>query len=196
MDMKGNQDEFIRSSLRRKQRGQPREAKEADMNARLSIVLVTASAVCALLLIGAVPAAADWGDEILNAVSFYKTTYPNSNWDPYMNQATKIRDAIDRKDHKAVKTAMNQFLKMLTNRAHEINDVAADDLLNFTLSTSLVMRPIDEGGVSATVAGLEFGQKLMSVPQNEITTPFEGGPPCPKGGCDYWLDDVFDAGAQ
>lgn len=166
------------------------------MNARLSITLVTACAVCALLLVNAAPAAADWGDEILNAVSFYKTTYPNSNWDPYVNQATKIRDAIDRKDQKTVKVEMNQFLKMLTNRAHELNDVAADDLLNFTLSTSLVMRPIEEGNVSAVVAGQEFGEKLMSVPQNEIQTPFPGGPPCTKGGCDYWLDDVFDAGAQ
>lgn len=166
------------------------------MNARLTILVVTACAVSLLLTIGAVSAAADWGDELLNAVTFYKTTYPNANWDPYMQQATKIRDAIDRKDEKTVKAEMNQFIKMLTHRAHNINDVAADDLLNFTLSTSLVMRPIDEGTVSAAVAGQEFGEKLMSVPQNQTQTPYQGGAPCPKGGCDYWLDDIFDAGAQ
>jgi hypothetical protein len=153
--------------------------------------------ICLLLIGSAVPAAADWGDELLNAITFYKGAYPNSNWDPYVDQATKVRDAIDRKDEKAVKAEMNRFLKMLSNRAHEINDVAAEDLLNFALSTSLTMRPIEEGSVSTAIASSEeFGGKLMSVPENAIQTPYQGGPPCPKGGCDYWLDDVFDAGAQ
>lgn len=167
------------------------------MKAKLSIALVAAFALCTLLVVGAAPAKADWGDEILNAVMFYKTTYPNSNWDPYVKQATRVRDAIDHRDDKLVKAEMNQFLKMLTNRAHGINDVAADDLYNFTLSAALTMKPYDADSISPTVASSgEFGSKVMSVPQNSIQTPYQGGPPCKPGGCDYWLDDVFDAGAQ
>ncbi|MGH7232129.1 MAG: hypothetical protein ACREJU_12335 [Nitrospiraceae bacterium] len=167
------------------------------MKARLSILLITVFAVGSLLMVNAVPAAADWGDEILNAVSFYQTTYPNSNWDPYVKQATKVRDAIDRKDEKIVKAEMNQFLKMLTHRAHGINGVASDDLYNFSLSAALTMKPYDAENTSPAVAsGAEFGSKPMSVPQNEIQTPYQDGPPCKPGGCDYWLDDVFDAGAQ
>jgi hypothetical protein len=166
------------------------------MKAWLSIAVVTVCAACSLVLGSAAPAAADWGDELLNAVTFYQTTYPNSNWDPYIQQAAKVRDAIDRKDERVAKAEMNHFLKMLANRAHEINDVAADDLYNFALSNSLTIRPFEEATVSAAVAGQEFGQKQMRVPQNEIQTPYQGGPPCKPGGCDYWLDDVFDAGAQ
>jgi hypothetical protein len=49
------------------------------------------------------------------------------------------------------------------------------------------------------VTTIELGtenERPMSVPQHTIQTPYQGGPPCKPGGCDYWADDVFDAGAQ
>lgn len=87
---------------------------------------------------------------------------------------------------------MDRFLKMLANRAYGIHDVAADEIYNFALT----VRPTE---ATPAAAAIELGinsERLMSVPDHTINTPYEGGPKCPAGGCDYWLDNVFDPGAS
>ena len=163
---------------------------------RLSLVLVAACAIC-LWTVGVALGASTWVDEITSSLTFYKASYPTANWDPYQQKLAIVREALVRGDGKIVKAEMNQFLKMLRNRDHGINDVAADELYNFSLSVALTVRSIEEN----TAAEIEDtvkqygGERLMSVPQNVIVTPDEGRPPCKLGGCDYWLDEVFDPGS-
>ena len=161
------------------------------MNRKMAIALTVALAVC-LWTGGPVLAAGTWADEIVTATTFYKTSYPAGNWDPYFEKLTKVREGIGRGDEQIVKVEMDQFMKMLAGRAHGINDVAADELYNFALGA----RP-DQQAASAASLDLEIGtERPMSVPDHTIQTPYEGGPPCRSAaGCDYWLDDVYDPGA-
>ena len=161
------------------------------MNRNMAIALTVALALC-LWTGGSVLAAGSWADEIVSAATFYKTTYPAGNWDPYFEKLTKVQEGIGRGDEQIVKVEMDQFLKMLLGRAHGINDVAADELYNFALA----VRP-SEPSTSAMSFDLEIGtERPMSVPDHTINTPYEGGRPCKLEGCDYWLDDVFDPGAS
>jgi hypothetical protein len=88
---------------------------------------------------------------------------------------------------------MHAFLGMLRAKAFDINDVAAEELYKLTLR----MLP---GPERRTIEG-EANQlekdsdRPVSVPDSELHTPFDDGPLCQKGDCDYWLDDVFDVGA-
>lgn len=112
---------------------------------RKSLSLVVISA-CAVLLCSAslALAQANWVDEIANSVSFYKTNYPTSNWQPYQEKLTLVKDALARGDQRTVRTEMGKWFKMLRNREHGINDIAADELLNF----SLMVTPVQEYGIA------------------------------------------------
>lgn len=161
------------------------------MNRRMAIALTVALAVC-LWTGGSALAAGTWADEIVTATTFYKASYPAGNWDPYFQKLNKVQDGIGRGDEQIVKVEMDQFMKMLVGRAYGINDVAADELYNFALN----VRPT-ELSTSAGSYNLEIGtEKPMSVPDHTINTPYEGGRPCKLEGCDYWQDNVYDAGAS
>jgi hypothetical protein len=54
-----------------------------------------------------------WIDDIANSVSFYKTNYPNSNWESYSHELRVLRHAIERGDKQAVKIEMNRWFEML-----------------------------------------------------------------------------------
>lgn len=165
--------------------------REAVMNRTMAIVLTVALALC-LWTGGSGLAAGAWADEVVTAATFYKTSYPTGNWDPYFEKLTKVQEGIGRGDEQIVKVEMDHFLKMLLGRAYGIHDVAADELYNFALG----VRPL-EPPISAVSFDLEIGtERPMSVPDHTINTPYEGGRPCKLEGCDYWLDNVFDPGAS
>jgi hypothetical protein len=96
------------------------------------------------LVSGMALAQTNWVDEIGNSVGFYKTNYPSTNWEPYEQKLAAVRDAVSRGDQRAVKVEMNKLFRMLQNRAHGINDVAADELYNF----SVMVTPIQEYGIA------------------------------------------------
>lgn len=85
-----------------------------------------------------------WIDDIANSVSFYKTNYPNPNWESYSHELRVLRHAIEREDKQAVKIEMNKWLQMLRHRDHGIHEVAADELFNF----SLMVAPVQEYGIA------------------------------------------------
>jgi hypothetical protein len=145
-----------------------------------------------LLLVGSALAAETWVDEVWNMVVFEKAAYPGSNFDPYFEKLTAIRNGLAGGDQLIVKKETDRFLKMLADRVSGIHDVAADELYNF----ALVVRPTDD---TASAAAIELGidsERPMSVPDHTINTPYPGGRACKLEGCDYWLDDVFDPGAS
>ena len=110
-------------------------------------MLVTIVAVaCALTLFagGVALAQTNWVDELTNSVSFYKTNYPTSNWDPYLSELTLVKEALIRGDQRVVRTEMGKWFKMLRNRDHGIHDVAADELFNF----AMMVTPIQEFNIS------------------------------------------------
>jgi hypothetical protein len=151
------------------------------------------SLACALALAYAVPAfaAGSWVDEVWTMVTFEKKTYPTSNFDPYFAQLKAMRDGTVRQDQQIVRVETDRLLKMLSTRAHGINDVAADEIYNFVLT----VKPSDSDTSTAEIElGIE-NQKPMSVPDHMLQRPYEEGPPCAIQGCDYWLDDVYDPGA-
>ena len=157
------------------------------MNRTMAIALTVALALC-LWTGGSSLAAGTWADEIVTAATFYKSSYPTGNWDPYFEKLTRVQEGIGRGDEQIVKVEMDRFLKMLLGRSHGIDDVAANELYNFALGA----RPT-EPSASARPLDLELGtERPMSVPDHTINTPYEGGRGCKLEGCDYWLDDVFD----
>lgn len=84
-----------------------------------------------------------WVDELTNSVSFYKTTYPNSDWAPYQDKLTLVRAAVDRGDQRTVRMEMGKWFKMLRNRDYGIHDVAAEELFNF----AVLITPVQEYGI-------------------------------------------------
>lgn len=159
------------------------------MSRILAIALTVVLAVC-LWIGGSALAAGTWADEIVTAATFYKTSYPTSNWNPYFAVLTKVKEGISRGDEQIVKAKMDQFLKMLLRRAYGINDVAADELYNFALS----VRPT-EPPISAASNDLGIVNEIpMRVPDHTIKVPYEGGRLCPLEGCEYWRDNLFDPG--
>ena len=122
----------------------------------LTGLALVASLIGLLSVDGIAWAKTTWIDDIANSVSFYKTNYPNTHWDSYTHELRALRHAVERGDQQAVKTRMNKWLQMLRHRDHGINEVAADELFNF----SLMVAPVEEYGISIPVeergAG-EFG---------------------------------------
>src|SRR5437773_6095133 len=115
---------------------------------RTILSLVVFVVILLWLTVGAAPAqstsSTSWVDEISNSVAFYKVNYPTSNWEPYQQRLGTVHNALDRGDQRAVKTEMTKFFRMLQNREHGINDVAADELYNF----AVMVTPLQEYGIS------------------------------------------------
>lgn len=110
----------------------------------LTIVVVTACALCFLTTGLALAQNNNWVDEITNSLTFYKTTYPTTNFDPYVEKLNQVKNALAQGDQRTVRVEMTKWFKMLRNRDHGINDVAADELLNF----ATMVTPIQEYGIS------------------------------------------------
>ena len=66
-------------------------------------------------------AQATWVDEIANSLSFYKLSYPSSNWEPYSLKLETIKDAVNGGDQRRVKTEMGTWFKMLRAREYGIS---------------------------------------------------------------------------
>ncbi len=113
------------------------------MKAMIGAVLVAAVVGCFVAL-GPAMAETGWIDDLANSVSFYKTNYPASNWEPYSQKLGMVRDAVNRGDQRTVKVEMTKWFKMLRVRDHGISDIAADELFNY----SLMVTPIQEYGIS------------------------------------------------
>lgn len=157
---------------------------------------LAAAAGCALVLACSGVAFADttWVDEVWNMVMFEKATYPESDFDPYLQKLDRIRTGLDREDQHIVKMETDRFLKMLLDRRHGINDVAADEIYNFVVS----VKPAESGDSTALTPPIELSpdtERPINVPDHAINTPYQGGKACGSEGCDYWLDDVYDPGA-
>ena len=110
----------------------------------LLVTIVAVSCALALFAGGVALAQTNWVDELTNSVSFYKTNYPTSNWDPYLSELTLVKEALIRGDQRMVRTEMGKWFKMLRNRDHGIHDVAADELFNF----AMMVTPIQEFNIS------------------------------------------------
>jgi len=106
------------------------------------------AALCGLAVLS-MAAQTTWVDEINNSLSFTAANYPGSNWEPYKQKIGIVHDAVDRGDNQAVKKEMGKWFKMLRQRDHGINEVAADELYNF----SLMVTPIQEYGISVPAGG-------------------------------------------
>jgi len=107
--------------------------KEANMNALLMRLLVVMLVTCAMgFLTSGVALASEctWCDQMANSLTFYKATYPTSNFDPYLQKVGILREAVGRGDQNAVRAEIQELFTMLRSRAHGINDVAADEILN------------------------------------------------------------------
>ena len=151
-------------------------------------------AVLVLMWSGVALAGTTWVDDVWNMVMFEKASYPGSDFDPYLQKLGRIRTGLDRDDQRIAKIETDGFLKMLADRKHGINDVAADEIYNFVLS----VRPAESSDSTALTSPIELGpgtERPISVPDHTIVTPYEGGKACASEGCDYWLDDVYDPGA-
>lgn len=117
------------------------------MKAVMSAFLIGA-ALCGLAVVS-MAEQTSWVDEINNSLSFTAANYPGSNWEPYKQKIGIVHDAVDRGDNQAVKKEMGKWFKMLRQRDHGINEVAADELYNF----SLMVTPIQEYGISVPAGG-------------------------------------------
>lgn len=117
------------------------------MKAAMGAFLVGA-ALCGLAVIS-MGAETAWVDEINNSLSFTAANYPNSNWAPYQQKIRMVHDAVGRGDNQVVKMEMGKWFKMLRLRDHGINEVAADELYNF----SLMVTPIQEYGIAVPAGG-------------------------------------------
>jgi hypothetical protein len=114
----------------------------------LSVALVTFG-VLSLLAFGIGRADTTWVDEIGNSLHVYQTNYPASNWEPYRHKLDVVKQAVTSGDQRTVKSEMGKWFKMLRAREHGINDVAADELFNF----SLMITPIQDYGISVPTSG-------------------------------------------
>lgn len=123
------------------------------MKAKIGAVLVAAVVGC-ILALGPAMADTAWIDELANSVSFYKTNYPASNWEPYSQKLGVVREAVNRGDQRTVKVEMSKWFKMLRVREHGISDVAADELFNY----SLMVTPIQEYGISVPAPSGGLGE--------------------------------------
>ena len=117
------------------------------MKALMGAFLIGA-ALCGLAVVS-MAVQTSWVDEINNSLSFTAANYPGSNWEPYKQKIGIVHDAVGRGDNQAVKKEMGKWFKMLRQRDHGINEVAADELYNF----SLAVTPIQEYGISVPPGG-------------------------------------------
>jgi hypothetical protein len=118
------------------------------MKRKLAVALVAGCVLCLVPLAVAL-AESTWADELANSLAFYKTNYPHSDWDPYAQKLTLVKDALSRGDQRVVKAEMTKWFRMLRNRDHGISDVAADELYNF----AVMITPVQEYGISVPTPG-------------------------------------------
>lgn len=85
-----------------------------------------------------------WVDEIGNSIALYKGLYPSSNFKAYEEQLIRVKEAVDRNDRNAVSVEMGKWFKMLRNRAHGIDEIAASELMNF----AVMVTPVQEYNIS------------------------------------------------
>lgn len=97
-----------------------------------------------LLIGGNALGQSSWVEEIGNSIAMYQNLYPSSNFKPYEDQLTRVKDALNQNDRKAVTTEMGKWFKMLRNRAHGIDDLAANELMNF----AVMVTPVQEYNIS------------------------------------------------
>jgi hypothetical protein len=138
---------------------------------RTLLVLLTFACALGFMFTGQAQAADLWVDEVLKMVSFEKASSPGTNFDPYVEQLHKIRQAAERGEQQIAKVETDRFLKMLQDRSYGINEVSAEELYNFTQN----VRPPEP---TPATAGIELGiehERPMSVPDHISQTPFEGG---------------------
>jgi hypothetical protein len=111
-----------------------------------ALLVTTVAIVCVLTVFasGVALAQTNWVDELTGSVNFYKTNYPNSNWDPYLSELILVKEALAQGDQRIVRSKMGKWFKMLRNRDYGIHDVAADELFNF----GLMVTPIQEFNIS------------------------------------------------
>lgn len=114
------------------------------MKSKLSLMVMAACTLCLLTAGLALGQNTNWVDEIANSLTFYKTAYPTTNFDPYVEKLNLVKNALAQGDQRTVRVEMSKWFKMLRNRDHGINDVAADELLNF----ATMVTPIQEYGIS------------------------------------------------
>ena len=76
---------------------------------KMKCVPLSVIGACAVLILSAGIALAEstWVDEITTSVTFYKTNYPTSNWDPYLGELVLVREAVNRGDQRTVKTKLS-----------------------------------------------------------------------------------------
>lgn len=117
-------------------------------------VILVASIVGLLSVVGMAMAQGGWVDDIANSVSFYKTNYPGPYWDAYQQRLALVKTAVQNGDQRAVKVEMGKWFKMLRQRDHGISDVAADELFNF----SLMVTPIQEYGIAVPAPAGGMGE--------------------------------------
>jgi len=123
---------------------------EVNMSRKMKKVLVALAAVCTVCLLTLGVALASecvWCDEMANSLTFYKATYPVSNFNPYVEKVGVVRDAMSRGDKNTAKAEIEKLFQMLRTRAHGINDVAADELL----SHWQMILPVEELKTSAPI---------------------------------------------
>jgi hypothetical protein len=154
--------------------------------------LAVLAGVCGVWFIMAetVSAQGTWVEDVGNSLAFYQTTHPGPGWTPYIDELTRARDGMRRGDQLTVTRAMIEFQKMLRTRAYGIDEAAAEDLYNLTLT----LGPVDEPSAAANELNIR-NERSMSVPNTPAKASSEGNMRCHEAGCDYWLDNVFDPGA-
>jgi hypothetical protein len=114
----------------------------------LRALIVAAGFGLLLFTAGQAQTQTNWIDELTSSVNFYKSNYPSSNWEPYTGKLALVKDAVVRGDQRTVKNEMGKWFKMLRNREHGIQDVAADELFNF----ALIVTPIQEYNIAVPAA--------------------------------------------
>ena len=92
-----------------------------------------------------------WVQQITNSVNMYQTTYPASNFTPYLEKLTVVRDAVRNGDRRLVKGQMTAFFTMLAKRSHGIDQAPAEELSNL----SRMVAPLEEYGIAVPKTAAE-----------------------------------------
>jgi hypothetical protein len=101
--------------------------------------------------------ATDWVDQIHSTLKMYQANYPTSNFVPYLESIQRVKDKAGQGDRQGVRADMTTFFKMLSTRAHKMNEVAAEELSNF----SQMVAPMDEYAIPAPRSGVtQYGTEL------------------------------------